>query len=745
MGLERFVNFLSKSINDGIEDINIKNNVRKILVNHVMFDINFIIYQEMINIENEINDIIKTILCLPHTINSYHVELMLKSIFNYKYWNNYNIDKIFDGYNEIDIVKNFILYITKPNENNQKIIELIIYDKILNTITNYIKNIHYNDFIKNIVIFFDGIPSVSKVIEQRRRRVKNHIESKDKKIIYKSLFENFSITTKKLNDSLSKKYDYEDENDLIFDFLKWINNKFSLDKSLSPSSDIIKNLENYLSNNLKTLFPNINIDINSSDENGEADAKIFKYISKNNIIGDICIHTIDSDLVHLILIQQSYYKIINKDINLSVIKYINNINNNIEYVQVLDAIIIIKNINELYNTLNNVKILNYKIIWDLCCLFYFFGNDHIIPSIEISHELGLEFFLKKHYQALNKNNIINISKNKIYIDFNNLNIILKKINETKESNITRIILQRFFKINNSLISLLIDKLHLNYNQIQEFLKKFIINRGLNISNINELDEDDLRRILINNINDEEKYKYIDFSIFNFDDNKKRLLINNINLIEDNLDYYSGDYMGLIYYSKPFYITDNSQLDLYNYILDKINSNLIFDKYNNSYEKLKIYQNILNDENKMDENLCDAYLKQIYYLVTTHFGNMEKYNSNNITFYKYNTPPSLNNLIEYLDKIKLNQYKIWKKEIEHNYIIEADYLNSVSHYLLITPHIIFNNLPDNVKLIIKKLELDNLWINDINNFDYRNIDIKKYLNSWKDAIKNNDLTLVSIET
>ena len=60
----------------------------------------------MIDIENEINDIIKTILCLPHTVNSYHVELMLKSIFssNNKYWNNYNIDQIFDGYNEIDII-----------------------------------------------------------------------------------------------------------------------------------------------------------------------------------------------------------------------------------------------------------------------------------------------------------------------------------------------------------------------------------------------------------------------------------------------------------------------------------------------------------------------------------------------------------------------------------------------------------------------------------------------------------------
>ena len=67
MGLDRFANFISKSINnDGIEEININNNYRKIISNHIVFDLTFLIYQELINIENEINDIIKIILCLPY-------------------------------------------------------------------------------------------------------------------------------------------------------------------------------------------------------------------------------------------------------------------------------------------------------------------------------------------------------------------------------------------------------------------------------------------------------------------------------------------------------------------------------------------------------------------------------------------------------------------------------------------------------------------------------------------------------
>ena len=74
---------------------------------------------------------------------------------------------------------------------------------------------------------------------------------------------------------------------------------------------------------LKLEYPQINIYINSSSENGESDLKIFKYIYLNNIIGDYCIHTIDSDFIFLLLVQQIYYNILNREINISIFKYIN--------------------------------------------------------------------------------------------------------------------------------------------------------------------------------------------------------------------------------------------------------------------------------------------------------------------------------------------------------------------------------------------------------------------------------------
>jgi hypothetical protein len=116
MGLDRFANFISKSINnDGIEEINIDGNLRKIVSNHIIFDLNFLIYQEIVEVENEINDIIKVILCLPFSPDKGDkLEIILKSIFMQPHWKLYyigsDLENIFDGYNEDEIIKKFPEY-----------------------------------------------------------------------------------------------------------------------------------------------------------------------------------------------------------------------------------------------------------------------------------------------------------------------------------------------------------------------------------------------------------------------------------------------------------------------------------------------------------------------------------------------------------------------------------------------------------------------------------------------------------
>ena len=584
MGLDRFANFISKSINnEGIEEISIDNNLRKIVSNHIIFDLNFLIYQEIVEIENEINDIIKVILCLPFSPDKGdELEILLKNIFMQPHWKLYyigsDLENIFDGYNEDEIISKFITYISSritsnidlSSDKNEglSILELVIYEKIINTIINYIDKIHYVNFIQSISIFYDGIPSISKVIEQRRRRIKNYLESNEKKLLFKKYFDNLLPNNKNL-----------------FDYFKWIKIRFTIDKSIGPSSNFIKNLELYMNIKINKNYPKIKIYINSSKENGESDLKIFKYISQEELNGDYCIHTTDSDFIHQILIQQSYFKILNKDINFTVVKYLKNANL-VGYVQILDSNLIIRNLLDLYNSLNNIKTNNYKIIWDLCLIFYLFGNDHLPSSIEIGPELSLEYYIKTHYNSLGKNNIVTLKNSHISIDLKNLLNLCEKIYENNELNITKIILQRFFKINNVLISLFVEKFSLNFKQILEFMKNFIIYCG--IKNTEEIDDNDLRKIFLKDIDISAYDSYLDLSIFNLKKDKQKYFNESIELIKENIDWYENEFNGLILYSKPQNITNDSYQDLYNYISEKASSNLS-KKYPNYYDHLNIQQ------------------------------------------------------------------------------------------------------------------------------------------------------------
>lgn len=728
MGLDRFANFISKSINnDGIEELNINNNIRKIITNHVIFDLNFLIYQEIIEIENEVNDIIKIILSLPYSTNHRDfLEDLIYTIFNNNHWKSYtsNINDIFDGYNEDEIINKFINYLSTNINTNLSIIEIVIYEKIINVIIDYINKIHNIDFIQTINIFFDGIPSISKVIEQRRRRIKNYLESNEKKRLFRYYFDNLLNNNKNLIENLSKKYNINYENiNIQFDYFKWIKNRFSIDKSIGPSSNFIKNLEVFINIKLTNYFEKIKININSASENGESDLKIFKYISINdNIIGDYSIHTTDSDLIHQILVQQSYYKIINKDINLSVIKYLKS-HNMLGYVQVIEAPSIIKNILDLYNNINHIKTNNYKIIWDLCIIFYFFGNDHLPSSLEIGPELGLEYYIKTHYNSLDKNNIVNLKKGYISLDLNNLLLYLEKINENKKFNITKIILQRYFKINIQLINLFIDKFNFDFNQILDFLKKFILFKSSQI-NIDELDEDDLRKKLYVNQN-------IDLSSFGFDENNTKILLESFNLIENNIDYCESEFMGLILYNKPIILTNDQYQDIYNFISDKAINNLT-KKYSDFYDHIDIHDHLHLFNNSYYNS--NDYLKKIFHLTFTQFGCMKDYHTNNLTFYKYNNVPFIDELISYIKNINNHQTSIWFKEIKDENVLPDNYLNSINHHLLITPFILSYSIPTEIKNIISEMQhIPNLWLENIKEFKYRNIDINLFFKIWTETI------------
>ena len=293
-------------------------------------------------------------------------------------------------------------------------------------------------------------------------------------------------------------------------------------------------------------------------------------------------------------------------------------------------------------------------------------------------------------------------------------MLLECINIDKKRNITKIILQRFFKINNNLINLFVETFKFDFDEILDFLRKFLIYKSIDC----DINKDDIRYKFSQNIEDITKYK--DLTIFNFNEEHIKIFLNSIELINDNLDYYDDTYNGLILYNKCKTITHDSYQDLYNIVVD-INNTKLMNKYPKLYDYINVDQHLKLVKTKKEYN-CNDYLKKMYHLTIIQFGNMKEYNDN-LTFYKYYQVPLLEDIITFINTSDINITKQWFNEIKEDNLDKTKYLNSTNHYLLISP-------------FIKPVSFDikNLWLTDINTFDYRNIDIHEFFNLWDKHIK-----------
>lgn len=708
MGFDKLLNYLLYNLGQDINnEYNITANIKKNHANHIMFDICFLIYQALIDIEDETNTIIKIILSIPFSMyDSATITNKILEICTNKHWiNNIEyIENILDGDNETDIINNFTNYLKKSN-----IIENIIIDKIYYIIVDNIKNIHILDFVKTINIIFDGIPSYSKILEQRRRRIKNYIESKYRKLNFNNYFDDIENS-------------YYEYNGIKFNFFKWLKYRFSIDKSFGPISPFIKNLEVILYNKLSYEYPNIKININSGVINGEADYKIFNEIYKNNYLGEIVIHSIDSDLIHQIIVQQNYFNLTNKDINLSIIKYNHKDPN---YIQFIDGQIINKTIIKNYCSINNIQTISNLIIYDLSIIFYFFGNDHLPISYDFGSEINFDYYCKSHYAALKNNTIITLDSNgNIKFDINNFKLYLIELNKYNEINRTKILLGRYFKLNYQLSSYLTDKLKLNFNQILLLCKKILYDSG---KNTKDLDEDDIRYKLIN------KYKnmvlpytlnYLDKNEF---DNNMIKLLNILDILdtEDN-------YCGLPLYNKQYFFNNDKYENMYLYYNDLIINNL-YSQYSLIYD-YKSIDNIVKSNNIVINNneIIESYLKKIYHLVTTLFGNMSQYNSNNFTYFKGYETPTINSIIDYLEN-PTDLITNWDNQIKKETVETNEYFNSINHHLIITPYIkeILAKFNDsNILLNIEKINIENFWYKNTLNFEFKSFSLDEFIKCSK---------------
>ena len=82
------------------------------------------------------------------------------------------------------------------------------------------------------VYFFDVVPSLSKIIEQRRRRIKKHIEFKIKTDISTTYLSNLTLNNIKLYEVLFNKHIFTHIkliNSITFNYSIWIKNKFYME------------------------------------------------------------------------------------------------------------------------------------------------------------------------------------------------------------------------------------------------------------------------------------------------------------------------------------------------------------------------------------------------------------------------------------------------------------------------------------------------------------------------------------
>lgn len=421
MGFDKMLSFFNKNLSNICDELYDK---PVVVANHIMIDINFILYNSIKVIEDEVNNIILLICGIPYTdINI--IEDKIKDILDRPHWE--SCELILDG-NSIEIIINN--FKTSVNNNIENVLQI----HLLSSLLNHINSTHVKEFIKSINIFFDGIPAYSKILEQRRRRMKTYLDSKNKKTL--------------LNNNNNKYNNIINENDIIYDYNDWVKSLYSIDMILGPDSTILLNTAKYLEINMHSYGPSIYI--SNSMIPGEADFKIFRYIIDNNLDCDIVIHSCDSDFIFMVL----WYQVINivgkSNININYINYIGNIK------QLYSSKKLINGLMDKYKYINNITDdISINVIFDTLAIILMFGNDIMPISYELGSELSLKQLYETHYKLYNNNKfIVNINDLNV-ISLENLSEWLKYIRDSNSFNI--IILSRFYKIPFNTINTYIDE------------------------------------------------------------------------------------------------------------------------------------------------------------------------------------------------------------------------------------------------------------------------------------------------
>ena len=351
------------------------------------------------------------------------------------------------------------------------------------------KLIYYINLInpsKKVFIAFDGVAPVAKLEQQRNRR-------------YKSWYTNDYINKNSLDDKQLQSWDTT---------------------AVTPGTNFMNELFIQINKFFNDKFNNLDIMISGTNDHGEGEHKIYKYIRNNaeyHKDTNTIIYGLDADLIMLTLIHTKISD--NLYLFRETPQFISSINSNLipDEHYVMDIYELGEKIN-----LEMTSIKGKNCIYDYIFLCFFLGNDFMphFPVLNIRTN-GISILLDLYYELFGNSKETLVSDKKIH--WKNLRKFVQKLAEGEEN----------FGIHEMKIRAKISNKYKNNmfkfkNKEEELMSKPLIDRKIeNYINIGDMGW-------------QERYYSELFDIQINDERRKQISINYLEGLDWNFKYYTKD-------------------------------------------------------------------------------------------------------------------------------------------------------------------------------------------------------------
>ena len=655
----------------------------------------------------------------------------------------------------VHITSQFLLEINKNKYDTKEIFEAELIEEVGLYIDTLLKEIFHCDKIVTLTICVDGVPSMAKINEQRKRRYRGEIVS-----------------------TLVKKEEKTDNKSKVS--FSWSRN------NISPGTNFMANMIKFLNSglfeerlkrhclNLKHYY------VSGVDIMGEGEMKILFHIddlikNPNYKRDNFFIYSPDSDIIILLLMKSA-----NSNLNLYMLRYDqqlstykNPIYNNVDINHYKKILI------EYVTNKVNKKLDHNLIIMDIVFILTVFGDDFLpkLETVRVNTDINL---IMDHYilNLIKYGHILNHNKH-YKINIENFMAFLKSLQKKEEyflkrnaryhvsSNYNRIVNDIVGNQMNNLRELIVEYLwkfiyynkpefikvspiniskHIDIEKLEDFMDKAepkisidIMSKFTNMNFKNEKIWDKMINIINNyyieilNVIDGKKlmkeqiysneiffiealpntllknmilyfYKTYELPITiplkTLEDNKNLIMIQNYKSTEKphNMKINKMKDIQLEYYKIEH------KLDNYYKILnprDQFYYDIYFknDINYNNYYKLHFTTNININ------NIISDYLKGFNWIVNYYHNNNKYYNNLDLTWYfKHNRSPLLKDIINHAN-IKLLNIKM-KNTFDNS---KRYYLTPLEHYILVTPFNYSNNIKEQLLKAIGYLSSDKLLL------------------------------------